>query len=117
MKELIITSGILLFMVTVMAVQTELHQVMHEAQELKFAADEACATAGLCLDAESYGDGVLRFDRGKAEKEARAITALNLPGKAVEMRFTFREDTKPSVRILLTCGRLSAASEYEYVGS
>lgn len=114
MKELIITSGILVFMTFVMGMQTDFDRLLHQGQELKFAADEAAATAGLCIDPESYGDGLIRFDRERAEGEAREMTALNLKGNA-DLAIRFREDEHPSVTVILRKGRLQVHSEYEYL--
>ena len=115
MKELIITSGILLFMVTVMGLQTSLNELMHRGQELKFAADEAAATAGLCIDPEAYGEGIIRFDREKAREEALAITRLN--GKqGASLSIQYEEGEHPAVTVRLKQGELQVHSKYEYLG-
>ena len=115
MKNLIITMGIVVYLVAAMGFQNQWNLMYHRSLELKYAADEAAATACLCIDRQAYGQGYIDFDRGEAERKARAIVCDNLKGSDFRMELTFHTGARPGVSVRLRKGELGARSTYEYV--
>lgn len=124
MKNFIITAGALLLILTIMQYQFQLNHLLRQKADLKYAADEAAASAGLCYDEEGFGDGVLRFDRRKAEEKAGEMIRLNLSASGSEnqgdeiswaLDFDDEEKERPKVTVSLRQGRLLVRSEYEHV--
>ncbi|NLD10906.1 hypothetical protein [Aminicella lysinilytica] len=115
MKNLIITIGIVVFIVTITGMQFTCNQMLHTKQEMKFAADEAAATAALCLDEEAFGDGNLYFNKEKAGAQAKAMAGLNMPKGKCKVDIEFFAGERPAVKVIIKRGRLTAVSKYEYV--
>ena len=115
MKNLIITAGIVMYLVAAMGYQNRWNITYHKVLELKYAADEAAATACLCLDLAAYGQGRIDFDRAEAERKARAITAANLKSPEFDLRFFYIYGSRPGVGVHLRKDGLGARSVYEYV--
>lgn len=115
MKNLIITVGIIVFIVSITGMQFQCNSMLHTRQEMKFAADEAAATAALCLDRNTYGEGILSFDKDKAKASAETMAALNMQKGNYTIALDYLEGKKPGVKVIIEKGKLRAASEYEYV--
>ena len=115
MNNLIVTAGILIFMITLTGMQNQLNQVILLQRELQYAAEEAAATAALSLDREAFGEGYLRFDREGGRKAAKEITEKNLK-EPFSMDVTYGEGrARPWVRVIIRSGKQRAVGEYEYV--
>ena len=115
MKNLIITIGMIIFIMTMMGMQSSCNHMLHTRQEMKFAADEAAATAALCIDRRAFGEGLIRLDRVEAERSARIMAHMNLREQNYDFRIEFPREQDAAVRVVITEGRLSVTSEYEYV--
>lgn len=121
MKNLIITAGALLLMLTIMSYQFQLNSLLREKENLKFAVDEVASSAGLCFDEERFGDGSLSFDREKAKRKAEEIIRLNLMQNEDEtpvsckIEFFDEEGESPKVVVTLQKERIKAVSVYEHV--
>lgn len=116
MKNFIITAGAVLLILTIMQYQFRCNNLLREKQQLKYAADEAAASAGLCFDEESFGQGQLRFDRKKAMEKAEQMITYNLGRKDILWKIAFSDqDLRPSVTITIETEKLKAVSKYEHV--
>ncbi|MGN0659961.1 MAG: hypothetical protein ACI4LA_10215 [Emergencia sp.] len=121
MKNFIITAGAVLLMLNIMSWQFQINSLLREKAELKNAADEAAATAGICFDESLYGDGLLRFDRERAREKSEEILRLNLPEKGnaeetrMEITFEGENEGRPAVTVTLQRGKLKVLSRYEHV--
>lgn len=120
MKNFIITAGALLLILTIMQYQFTLNHLLSQKAELKYAADEAAATAGLCIDAQMYGEGNLCFDKEKARKRAEQSLEYNLnvsenDDVKWEIHFEEGEDQRPKVIVRVHQGKMNIVSVYEHV--
>lgn len=108
-------------MLNIMSWQFQINSLLREKAELKNAADEAAATAGICFDESLYGDGLLRFDRERAREKSEEILRLNLPEKGnveetrMEITFEGENEGRPAVTVTLQRGKLKVLSRYEHV--
>ena len=115
MKNMIITIGMIIFIMTMTGMQYRCNSVLHRKQDMKFAADEAAATAALCIDREAFGQGIIKIRRAEAERAARDMAWLNLGKESGKLGIRFTEGVRPTVTVIITEGKLRAESEYEYV--
>lgn len=115
MKNMIITVGMIIFIMTMTGMQYRCNAVLHKKQDMKFAADEAAATAALCIDREAFGQGVIKIRRDEAERVAADMAALDLKEQDAEIAVEFSDGERPMVKVTITDGRLRVTSEYEYV--
>ncbi|HKM28121.1 MAG TPA: hypothetical protein VJY37_00400 [Anaerovoracaceae bacterium] len=93
MKNLIITIGSLILMTTIIYFQIDCNEMIRYKQQLKFAADEAAATASVCIDMDSFGEGLHVYDDATAVVKAKEIIELNLASKAVTFDISFVDDS------------------------
>ena len=115
MKNLIITIGIVIFIVTISGMQLYCNGMLHSRQDLKFAADEAAATAALCLNRSDYANGSITFDKAEAERCAEEIAGLNLKKDKFKLEISYLSGNRPAVVVTIRQGVLKAHSRYEYV--
>lgn len=118
MKNLLITAACLLLITTAISGWSQLHDLLRTKEGLKSAADEAAASAGLCIDEQAFGEGYLRIDREEAEARAEEMLLLNLKekGKAARWEVDFAEEGEiPSVTVTVYYKNLKAVSVYEYL--
>lgn len=121
MKNLIVAASAVILILTIMQLQFQCNELLRRKQNLKYAADEAAASAALCCDDESFGIGVLKFDRRTAQKRAEETIRLNLTGRYEEnlrweIRFFDEEQDRPHFVVTIYQRELKAVSTYEYVG-
>ena len=119
MKNFIVTAASVLLILTVMQLQLQCGELLRRKQFLKYTAEEAAASAALCLDAERFGDGILRFDRILAERKAEEIIGLNLTEEEQkelewEIHFFEEDQSRPYVTVILYQQKLKVSSTYEY---
>lgn len=102
---------------SVISLQMKCNQLIRQKQELKFMADEAAASAGLCIDPHRFGEGELVLDKEKAIGTAQEIVKQNMPGKEVETKVLFvaAGAKGTAVTVILSCDNLKATSTYEFV--
>ena len=117
MKNFIITTGAVVLILTIMSYQFQCNRLLRERQLLKYAADEAAATAGLCFDEERFGEGKLLFDRRKALQKAERVITYNVPASEIIWKISFadQDEKNPSVTITIEKKRLKVMSKYEYL--
>lgn len=117
MKNFIITTGAVILILTIMSYQFQCNQMLREKQLLKYAADEAAATAGLCFDEDHFGEGRLLFDRKKATRKAEQVISYNLQDSQFiwKISFTDQGQQRPFVTIIIEKDRLKVLSKYEYL--
>ena len=117
MKNFIITTGAVILIVTIMSYQFQCNRLLREKQQLKYVADEAAATAALCFDEVSFGEGRLLFDRKRAMKKAEQIIAYNLQNSKLIWKISFEDQDvqRPSVTITIEKDRLKIMSKYDYL--
>lgn len=115
MKNMIITFGIVVFILTISSMQLSCNEMLKDEQDLKFAADEAAATAVLCLNKFEFGNGNITFNKKTSERRAREITRVNLRNKDFKLALRYLEGETPAVEVWLRQGKLKAHSKYEYV--
>lgn len=120
MKNFIITAGTLFLILTIMQYQFTLNQLLRDKADLKNVADEAAAAAALCVDAESFGEGALCFNRETAASKAGASISANLKERMMkdlqwEITFNGEELQRPEVSVVLQWKKLKVISVYEYV--
>ncbi len=110
-----------MLILSIMQFQFQCNELLRKKQNLKYAADEAAASAALCFDEASFGSGVFRFDRTAAREKAAKVISLNLPeeqGESIRWELTFSDERQdhPYVEVTIRQERLRAVSVYEYVG-
>ena len=117
MKNFIITTGAVILILTIMSFQFQCNQLLREKQLLKYAADEAAATAGLCFDEIHFGEGKLLFDRRKALQKAEQVIAYNVSDSEIIWKISFadQDEKNPSVTITIEKKRLKVMSKCEYL--
>lgn len=93
MKNLIVTLGAMIYVVTLIYFQIDLNGAFQYKNLLKAAADEAAATGALFTDFNSYAEGNQVFDYEKSIEEARASIDYNLKSKDYEFTMTFQDDS------------------------
>ena len=100
-----------------MGYQLQCNRLLREKQLLKYAADEAAATAGLCFDEESFGEGRLLFDRKKALEKAERVISYNLQDAEIVWKISFVDQNarNPLVTVTIEKKRLKVFSKYEYL--
>ena len=116
MKNMIITVGAVILILTISGYQLKCNKMLHNKQNLKHAADEAAATASLYVDWKEYGEGNFVFDEDIAVTEGKRMLSLNLPGESIISQFYFESNNdSPRVRVWVKMGKLQSISEYEYL--
>ena len=117
MKNFIITTGAVILILTIMSWQFRCNDMLREKQLLKYAADEAAASAGLCFDEDSFGQGRLLFDRKKAVNKAEQVISYNLQSREVVWKISFADQglQSPFVTVMIEKGPLKVLSKYEYL--
>lgn len=103
--------------ITVIGFQMECNQLLRQKQNLKFMADEAAASASLCIKPYDFGEGKLVFDQEKATAVAQEIVKQNMPGKEVNTQvfFMMTGEKRTAVTVRLMWDNLTETSTYEYV--
>lgn len=81
-------------MTTIIYFQIDCNEMIRYKQQLKFAADEAAATTSVCIDMDSFGEGMHVYDDATALVKAKEILALNLDAKNVTYEISFVDDSK-----------------------
>ena len=119
MKNLLITTGTAILIFTMSGYWLQLHELFAVIEKMKAAADETAAAAALQIDAESFGEGMLCFDRERAAQKAEEVLRLNFPEADKEGRweilFTDGTAEKPSVTVRFYYRKMKVISVYEYM--
>lgn len=119
MKNLLITTGAAVLIFTMSGYWMQLHELFAVKEKMKAAADETAAAAALQIDEESFGEGMLHFDREKAAQKAEEILLLNFPKARKEGRweilFTDGTAEKPAVTVIFYYRNMQEISVYEYM--
>lgn len=119
MKNLLITTGTAILIFTMSGYWLQLHELFAIKEKMKAAADETAAAAALQIDAESFGEGMLYFDRERAAQKAEEVLRLNFPEADKEGRweilFTDGTAEKPSVTVRFYYRKMKVISVYEYM--
>lgn len=117
MKNVIVTTAVLIFAMTVMSLYGELNVKIREKRVLTELAEEAAIAAALCYDEEAYGYGSYRFDRASASEAAVESLRLNGFSEASEARIEFFDGIDdPWVRVTLTYDDREFSALYEQKG-
>ncbi|GEM_PF-6604124 len=78
MKNLILGIALVLIFSLFSVYQSDSNRLSEHKEALKYAADEAAATAGLFYRQEEYAEGRKVFDDEKANEKLRSVTRKNL---------------------------------------
>lgn len=93
MKNLIITLGAMIYIITIIFFQVDLNEAIRYKKMLKNAADEAAATGAIFTDFNNYADGNQVFDYEKSLQEVKASLDYNIKNKAYNFLITFHDDS------------------------
>lgn len=117
MKNVIVTTALLLFAMTVMSLYSEMNVKIIEKRLLTDMAEEAAATAALFYDENSYGYGRYRFDRAKGRSMAMESLRLNgFPDDGTASVEFFDGGDDPYVRVTLRYEDREFSAVYEQKG-
>jgi len=81
MKNLVILIAIISFGSILMTYQIDFDKMAQEKQRLKFAADEALASASLSIDLWEYANGYLIYDDTKVKNKVKEMMNKNFDKK------------------------------------
>lgn len=119
MKNLLITTGTAILIFTMSGYWLQLYELFTVKEKMKAAADETAVAAALQIDEESFGEGMLYFDREKATQTAEKVLLMNFPEADKEGRwellFTDGAAEKPSVTVRFYYRKMKVISVYEYM--
>lgn len=119
MKNLIITIGAVILILTVTQFQIQFSGMVRQKKMMKYVSEEAAASAALHYDAEAFGEGYLKFDREAGENKAEEMIRLNTTDKdnfTWEITFDYKDADNPSVTVSIKKGTARVMSVYEYIG-
>jgi hypothetical protein len=87
LKNLIITIGIIIFAAFLLTYQSDFNNMAREKELLKCIADEAVASASVCIDESKYGEGYLVFDDERVISKIEEMFKLNFD-KNIKFKYT-----------------------------
>lgn len=117
MKNLIITIGIVMLVLSGLSLQFKCNEMLYRKTQMKMAADEGAATAALMIDKEAYKRGELKLDTEGGKKKADDVIENNMGRIQVTTSYTYgyTDDNNPWVTVILEFNGMKASSQYEYI--